>query len=121
MKPMALLVLALALFGGCASAGETDGATSPRAGITVEVRNNLIPPTGLRIWLVPRTGVRSLLGSVPGRETRVLVGRVVDATGEFRLLAESGEDQQIRSRPFTVVDESGPIEWDLTANVVIVR
>lgn len=106
--------LTIPLLAGCASAGNGEGGGATAA---VEVRNDLIPPTALTIYVVPETGgVRRLLGNVGPSQTRVLT--INDPVpGQHRLMARTTLGQEIFSNRINI-DIADTLRWDLSSNIV---
>jgi hypothetical protein len=109
----AALVLALPLLGGCATGGS--GAADGTAA-AVEVRNDLIPPTALTIYLVPESGARRLLGNVGPSQTRVLPVRD-PLPGQHRLMGRTTGGQEIYSNRIAI-GIADTLHWDLSSNIV---
>jgi hypothetical protein len=117
------LVLPLALLAGCGGASREGGTGEPEPGseITVEVRNNVTPPTSLTVWSVTNTGSRQLLGTVPPRRDRsfeLSLGRV---GRQLQLVAETADGTNIPSRPFIVSRDAVAVEWTLYPNTLTIR
>jgi hypothetical protein len=113
-RGLAVASLALApLLGGCATGSN---ATEGAATAAVEVRNDLIPPTSLTIYLVPESGVRRLLGNVGPSQTRVLAIRD-PMPGQHRLMGRTTGGNEIYSNRINV-GVSDTLRWDLSSNIV---
>lgn len=110
-------LLAFVLIAGCASTSETEGA----ADVPVEVRNNLIPPTSLTVWMVPTVGGRDMLGVVPPGATQTLGFNMFSASGEYRLQAQTTAGEEIWSYPFILSESDAAVIWDLSANNIQVN
>lgn len=110
---VAALVLALPLVGGCATGGTGEAGDTMAA---VEVRNDLIPPTALTIYLMPESGVRRLIGDIGPSQTKVLPLRD-PMPGQHRLMARTTGGHEIFSNRITVA-VSDTLHWDMSSNIV---
>lgn len=121
---LALLSLGLA---ACASgaggpAGEVSAEAEPTGDrISVQVNNDLVPGQTVVVWMVPETGSRRRLGSIPpngrGRFNYLPGIRSMD----YRLVAEIDGGGQETSIRFALVGISG-VRWNLRdPNVRLVR
>lgn len=110
-----LLLLATAL-GACASGGMGAGGGGSTA---IEVRNNLIPPTSLSVYLVPDIGSRQLIGVVQPGATRTLRFDPVGGSGQYRFRAETTEGREILSNPLSF-STGVTVTWDVNANLATV-
>lgn len=100
---------------GCASsgAGGTDEAAGGASGVTVEVNNDLVPPAQITVFIVPETGTRRRLGTVPqgGQRSFSFDPRVPSM--QFRLLAEATGGSNSQSNPFPLAGASR-VQWDVS-------
>lgn len=112
LRAIASLAL-LPLLGGCATGSN---AAAGEATAAVEVRNDLIPPTPLTIYLVPESGVRRLLGNVGPSQTRILPIRD-PLPGQHRLMGRTTGGNEIYSNRITV-GGADTLRWDLSSNIV---
>ncbi len=117
LRAAAGLLLTLAA-GACASARGGAGAASAGS-VTVDVRNNLTPPTSVSVRVVPENGVGTLLGSVGPSGTARFSFDPALATGRYRLVARTTAGTDIDSNPFTL-GEGEVATWDMQANLVTV-
>jgi hypothetical protein len=109
-----LVPLALATLAACASSGEEDafGETPGGEGLTIQVRNDVIPPSGIVVWAVPETGIRTRLGPVPPNARRSFKYSPPLRAMEIYLVAETegpisgtmGQARERRSNPFNTLD-----------------
>jgi hypothetical protein len=121
----------LALFGLAACAGSGGGATSsPEPSgdeVSIEVRNDMNPPTAVVVWVVPETGSRRRLGSVPpnGRKSfnyppppqSPLVSLI--AVPEGPSTGTMGQVGERKSNPFSIVDVKNVLWFVSQMNVRI--
>ena len=116
--PFAVLTLAATLLGCASAAGRTPQAR-PHP-VDVEVRNNLLLPTDLTVYVLRDYGAgRTLLGSVSPGRTQTLRFTPVTYTEVYRLYANPTGGRPIRSQPFTIgSDMTGRIVWTLVPNIV---
>lgn len=115
---LSLLVLPLALaLGACASAGGGAMGAGAEGAVTVEVQNNLIPPTSLSVYAVSDTGTRRLVGVVQPSATRTLTFDPVAVSGQYYFVAEGTSGDEIRSNPITL-GRGDTVRWNLSANLV---
>ncbi len=121
---LALLSLGLA---ACASgaggrAGEVSAEAEPTGDqISVQITNDIVPGRTVVVWIVPETGGRRRLGSVPpnGRGSfNYLPGA---RSMDYRLVAEVDGGGRETSYRFALVGVSG-VRWELRdPNVKLVR
>jgi ABC-type molybdate transport system permease subunit len=111
------LALAAALpLGGCARARGGRRAARP---IAVHVRNDVIPPSELSVYLVSESGGRQFLGSVPPSQTRTLMFRQAAILERYQLIAEPPLARAIRSQPFMVDRNVAGVSWELGLNSLL--
>jgi hypothetical protein len=106
-----------ALRRGMSGAGE-EPPVDPDA-ITVDVRNNVSPPTGITVYVLTDAGTRYRLGTVTGSSTERFVVDV-PPVGRIRFYARTSEGREIASNPVSL-RPSQMLEWDLFSNVVSER
>ena len=104
-------VLCAVLWTACASTGEQNNA---QRAVNVTVVNNVIPPSPLEIYLVPRAGIERSLGRVTGG-TQTLQYRGLALSGEYQLVARTLSSQTYYS-PIIVLENVRAIRWDLMRN-----
>ncbi|HET7584861.1 MAG TPA: hypothetical protein VFK13_08140 [Gemmatimonadaceae bacterium] len=113
------LVGALSL-GACASsprAASPSAQAVPQEGVQIHVQNNLVPPTGVTVWIVPSSGSRHSLGSLnPGASGDF--SYPAPNAQEFVLVARTTGGTEITSRSFTITSRSDEVAWDLNTNTV---
>ncbi len=121
---LALLSLGLA---ACASgaggpAGEVSAEAEPTGDqISVQVTNDVMPGRTVVVWMVPETGSRRRLGSVPPNGRGSFNYLPVARSGEYRLVAEVDGRARETSIQFRLVGVSG-VRWNLRdPNVRLVR
>lgn len=117
----AILSLGLA---ACASgggaAGEDPGGEPEAAGdeVTVEIHNDVVPGSTIVVWIVPETGNRQRLGSIPPNGRNTFRYRPVTPSLDHRLVAEVDGASDERSNPFTLVGVSR-VRWEVSDRNVI--
>lgn len=112
----AALAVAIGLAGCASPRGRTEGRPVP---VDIEVRNNLALPTDLTVFAVTRSGVRTLLGTVPPASTKNFRFTPISFSEPYRLLATRPLRRQIRSEVFTVgSDMTGRIIWTMSPNLI---
>ena len=112
--PRAVTALAAAaMLAGCASAGE-NGAPDPA--VTVQIENNLLPPTTLTVYAVPEAGVRQLIGTVRPNQTATLTVEGI-VFGQYRFVGRTTEGREVSSNPIALgLNEA--VHWNVDANLV---
>lgn len=113
LRSLLLVAAALAL-----SACATMGGAGGEGDTTVEVRNNLIPPTSLSVYVIPEIGARQLVGLVQPGATRTLRYSPT-SRGQVRFRAETTEGREIVSNPLTF-SAGATVTWDVNANLATV-
>ena len=98
----------------------TNPASGPQIDLSIRVNNNLIPPTSLTIYLVPRAGIERNLGSIVGSGRHTLNYRGLRLSGEYQLVARTSRDTSMGS-PIMVLDNVTGIDWDLQRNYVTLK
>lgn len=103
---------------GCASAPADNGTQdSPVQGqLDFHIRNNLIPPATITIYLVPRSGVERELGTIFGSGEQTLRYRGLPLQGEYQL--EARADTRSLTSPILVLTKVLGVDWDLQRNYV---
>ena len=111
-----------AVLGGCASTGKTgedtrEGSVLPanKGDLTIDVRNNLIPPTPVYIYLVPSSGIERDMGQIFSGD-RVVKYRGMPLQGAFQLIAK-GSERSVAS-PVIVLTKVQELTWDLERNFI---
>lgn len=114
LAPVALLLLA-----GCAAGGWSRSQRVSGDEVVVEVQNDLVPARSVTVWMISEAGPRTLLGSVPAGQTRILRFRQQAFNGAYRLSTGSGRRQQdgTVSTPFTL-SAGALLVWSVRPNVV---
>jgi hypothetical protein len=111
--PAVLLLLA-----GCAAGrGSTSEALRNARTVEIVVRNNVKPPTLVTVRIFSLAGTTSLLGSVPSGQTRSFGFEESLFERSYRLEAEPGVGQLVRSQGFQLF-EGARVVWSLNTNVV---
>ncbi|MGH7481272.1 MAG: hypothetical protein ACRELV_03895 [Longimicrobiales bacterium] len=117
-------IAAAVMLTACAGSAHVDagnaavtGEARMDAGLAVEVRNDLIPPTSLTVWLVRDTGGRNLVGTVTPRETRTFSVEQIVQAGQYRLVAETTDGTDLVSREF-FAGAGDFVSWRLTTNTI---
>ena len=127
-KSILSLTVALAVFGlaACASGGGAgDGgpsAAEPTGNeISIQVTNDISPPTGVVVWVVPENSSRQRLGSVPPNGRRSFNYTPMVQSGQIYLTAVpegpvSGTMQQPSERKSNTFSVLGvrALSWSVT-------
>lgn len=100
----------------CASAGGGQVVEDPD--VTIEVENNLVPPTAVTILVSAATRPEQVLGPVNSQETERFQLRTAVIPGRYRLVAERADGARIFSRVIQVVSDGTTVEWDLELNLI---
>lgn len=129
MKKLRLARIAfvlLASFGAsaCAAGGGAggDGAAAPSGDqVRIVIDNDMIPPSNITVYMVPESGGRRRLGTVPGSQRVNFNYSPTARSLNFTLVAEVVGENDRRSETFNLVNVTG-IEWALSrSNVRLVR
>lgn len=115
MRDLAAGIL-LAFAAACATGG-APGDSEPRETASVEVINEIQPPTSVSVYLAGEVGGRSLLGSVDPMSRETLRIRSLRPGASYRLEARTGGGRSIESGLFTL-GTGETVTWDLGANVI---
>lgn len=115
-----LLVVPLLLASACTAGGGGKGGQTGGATVTIEVRNDLRPPTEVTLRITSSNGVRRILGSVPPGGSRKMTFEEGGFSGQYRLVAEAADGQQRESRPFNLFPH-GSVNWALFNNTLRVE
>ncbi len=113
---LALLSLGLAACastGGGAGGEVEEGVEATGDQISVQVTNDRVPGRTVVVWMVPQTGSRRRLGSVPPNATRNFKFSPRARDIDHRLVAEIEAGGSMTSDPFTLVGVSG-VSWTLS-------
>jgi hypothetical protein len=125
-KPLLSLMMTLAVFGlaACASGaggGATGGAEPSGDQISIQVTNDISPPTGVVVWVVPENSSRQRLGSVPPNGRRSFNYTPLVQSGQLYLTAVpegpvSGTMQQPSERKSNTFSVLGvrTLSWSVT-------
>jgi len=125
------VMLAIAGLAGCASpGGSAPGEAEPTGdGISIQVTNDISPPSSIVVWAVAETGSRRRLGTVPTNQQRSFNYSPMTQSMQMYLVAESegpttgtmGQTPDKRSNLFPVLDVKS-VEWTVSRqNVRLVR
>lgn len=118
------LVAALTLgLAACATAGEGTEAEAEVSGdqISVQVTNDVVPSVTAVLWMVPETGSRRRLGSIPPNGRQTFSYLPTDRSLDHRLVAELAGGGRETTLQFSLVGVSG-VRWDMSdRNVRVVR
>ena len=116
-------VLASVIVGAaaCASSGSSGAAAEAPQGnantVTIQVTNDMIPPTQITVWIVPETGSRRRLGSVePSRQASFPFSPAIRSM-DHRLVAEPTGGNDVTTTPFTL-DGVSAVRWTTSSTVV---
>lgn len=116
MKISALpLLLSATLVAACATAAQSGTETS----VPVRVRNDLTHPGDVTVRMVLGDGSHVLLGGVPPGTTRRLSFPSSAFSGNYHLLAVTGDGRTVTSRSFTLFRTAGVV-WQLQRNELLV-
>jgi hypothetical protein len=116
---LAALLLAITVsLSACASAAGRRSEAANR--ISVRVRNDLVVPSVLTVFIVDDLGTRRLLGNVPAGATTTLSYDPPLASGRYRLVARTTSGAEISSPPITVT-AGETVVWRLSTNIVTVE
>jgi hypothetical protein len=109
-----------ALLGAAGCAGHHHISEAPPHPIAVEINNNLTVPTELTVFITQdQGGIRQMLGTVPGAQTKTFTFTPVAWATTYRLLGDRPLGGPVRSPAFTVDDPStGTISWNVIPNQV---
>jgi len=105
----------------CASAGSgspaADTAQPASDQVTFQVRNDIVPPATITVYIAPETGSRRRLGTIPpnGQDTFSFLPGI--RSMEFRLVAEVSGGQNSQSNPFTL-EGATRVTWGASTQVV---
>lgn len=111
-----LLVPAFLAVGSCSTARPgPESSGSDAAEVEFAVRNDIVVPTSVSVFVVTEDGSEQLLGQVPAGTSRVLRFRPRFHSLEHRLRAETETGREIASTPFTLVGVSR-VSWRLRTN-----
>lgn len=111
-----LAALLLTAFAACATMGGVSSENAAR----IIVDNQHGPLGTVQIWVVPETGIRSLIGNVGAARIDTLTFGIPTAAGEYRLRAEPATGGEIFSRPFRFLSGPTVVRWDLGSNTLFV-
>jgi hypothetical protein len=120
VRRLAILAWMLALapvLAACAS-----GAPGTGERVTVQVDNDLIPPTVVTVYAVqtPATGARRLVGTVEPSTNRTLSFDAGFAAGQYVFVARTTAGREIVSNPVSLSPDL-TVVWTLTSNIATTR
>lgn len=107
-----LLVLPL-LIAACASTREN----APGSEVSVQVENDLIPPTTLTIYAIPESGARQSLGVVRPSQSQTLTFRP-SFEGQYQFVAETTGGRQIVSNTISLGQGDAAV-WNINSNIIV--
>lgn len=113
---LALLSLSLAACasrGGGVSGEMSEGAEATGDRVSVQVTNDIVPGRTVVVWIVPETGSRRRLGTVPPNGTGNFTYFPGARSTDHRLVAELEGGGSETSIGFTLLGVSG-VRWDLS-------
>lgn len=113
-----VLMMALAVT-SCAGAPADNAASqnSPvRGQLDFRIHNNMIPPSTITVYLVPRAGVERELGTIFGSGEQTLQYRGLPLQGEYQLVARA--DTRELASPIVILTHVLAMDWDLQRNYV---
>ena len=112
IKRYRFFVLALvAALSACAS-----GQQGSSSVVNIDVRNDLIPPANVEIFLVPRGGIERLVGRLTTGE-RTLRYTGLAPVGDHYLLARAPDGRAMNSTILTMDGVTG-LSWVLSSNLL---
>ena len=114
---MVMLALALPLLAACASGGKRG---DNREEAIFVVRNELLIPSPVTIFVVSDVGERHLLGSLVPSVTRELRFRRPSLSGSYRLVARIRRGEEIVSQR-VALNGGETVDWNLRNNTLLVR
>lgn len=113
-----LLRRASALMAGLALAAcATSHAKGDAPTATVQLTNDLTPPSGVTVYAVTSNG-RQILGDVPPGAQQALQLPLAARTLRVRLIAQQPNGRAVSSQPIVVTSDNTQINWDLRSNSV---
>lgn len=116
------LGLAACASGAGGGAGEVSAEAEPTGDqISIQVTNDLMPGRTVVVWMIPETGSRRRLGSVPPNGLGSFNYLPGIRSMDYRLVAEKDGGGRETSTQFALVGVSG-VRWNLSdPNVRLVR
>lgn len=109
----ATICVALAACAG-SGAGGTGEPQPGGSGITIEVNNDMVPPSSITVFMVPETGSRRRLGSVaPGGRERFSYVPVAQGL-DHRLRAEASGGDNAETNPFILSSDVTRVQWNVS-------
>lgn len=112
----AVLLMPLLLLAACASGNRGESVpqgTAVQGDLNINIRNNLIPPGAVYVYLVPNGGIERDLGTVMSGN-RTVQYRGMPLKGTYQLVARTGS--RTIASPILVLTNVREIEWDLERN-----
>lgn len=119
----ALTLAGALVVGACASGGSTPGAEPAGAQtgggdqVAVQVRNDIVPPATITVYIAPETGSRRRLGTIPPNGQQTFTYNPGIRSMEHRLVAEVSGGQGTQSNPFTL-EGATRVTWGASTQVV---
>lgn len=104
-------LIAIVLFAACAKA--PPGSQSV---VTINVRNDLIPPANVQIYLVPSGGIERLVGTVTSGDHSLRYSGLAPV-GDHYLVARAPSGRAMMSSVMTM-DGVTALSWTLSSNLV---
>lgn len=113
-------VVAVLGMGPVACAAHHHIPEAPPHPIAFEVQNNLTVPTELTVFITQdQGGIRTMLGTVPGDQTKTFTYTPVSWDMTYRLVGEKPLGRPLISPPFNVNDpNTGTVTWAVIPNQV---
>ena len=106
-----VLIATLLLMAGCAKA-----PPGSQAVVTINVRNDLIPPANVQIYLVPSGGIERLIGTITSGE-HSLRYQGLAPVGDHYLVARAPSGRGMMSSVLTM-DGVTVLSWTLSSNLL---
>ena len=106
------MILFAVLLSGCASVSGTSG---PQIELPININNNLIPPSSLSVYLVPRSGIEHNLGTIIGSGRHTVYYRGLPPSGDYQL-AVRADTRAMMSNVIVLDKNVKAIDWDLQRN-----
>lgn len=100
----------------CASSNRGESlpqGSTVKGDLNINIRNNLIPPGAVYVYLVPNGGIERDLGTVMSGN-RTVQYRGMPLKGTYQLVARTGS--RTIASPILVLTNVQEIEWDLERN-----
>lgn len=113
------LVVAACASGGGSTPGAEPAAVQTGGGnqVAFQVRNDIVPPATITVYIAPETGSRRRLGTIPPNGQQTFNFNPGIRSMEHRLVAEVSGGQGTQSNPFTL-EGATRVTWGASTQVV---